>query len=654
MSEKNASTNTSSWEILDRVQVISDMNRDIFEKITKNAETSKNLSTLLTLLEWEICIGLAWEKWKLIEDILSNPEIFENNPSSYQKLFEVLNIGISPEKCDTLKASIPKIYLQYKKWGALHQANKINTVKEEEKIEIEMKDTERRDNLIQVQNEYKNWEANRKDFIKEIPKAREVNEKIRTSLSPEMKWKLWNFIEQYRNSPIENFPWLDRLWKVIDQQKRLETFGKNNENYLVFLESYFYAQNEKLIQQSILDANKDNPKNQKEALKEFAWNMRELRTLNLPFPIEQEKSIGDTIGKYFPPTPATETAIAQAEKYEKTHTVYRDGTSLYFVNKENPQDTKKIEIFADRAVLTVSQNWLSLSRDMTLLSREEAAERRQERKREGENRAEKQKTQEVQNSFWDIRRKEYSLPEYSSVFLGDNRWDQAKYEELEIRLAQKSMNSREKLDTIREMQRLSQNMNQSTRGKRDTLQRPSDPMDTKSVEKFWKDKDALEKIVRMLTTREQKLNELIRQVESEKKTEKPKKTETNREDTYKEWETRARETLKTLTSPGYGYGELGQEYFDQMLQGLSRWSKDIWKSGKLELDDANKLKQQLEDLHHYSDVKRQEYAATWESSVAWQNIRNSISQDGSELNTIWKWQGRELSNWLEQKPTEKK
>lgn len=85
----------------------------------------------------------------------------------------------------------------------------------------------------------------------------------------------------------------------------------------------------------------------------------------------------------FPPTRATETARIQAEKLEKTHDVYRDGTSLYFVNKSDPKDIRKIEIYADRAVLTVMQGGLSLSRDMTLLSHEETEERKEIRKAEG-------------------------------------------------------------------------------------------------------------------------------------------------------------------------------------------------------------------------------------------------------------------------------
>ena len=613
--------------------------RDIYEKSAWNPEFQKVLELLKSQITW----ALLGTKWADIRDFLSNPEVFSNNPVQYRQLFEVIGWEIDLQSLKKISRSIAKQYIEYKEsnlqkkisWNNQEAtvAEQKATVAEQKATVAEQKATvAKQEEIVAKQEEIvaKQEEIVVKeelnDKLKEITERRKSVENIQSIISPEWNKKVEQYVQENMDSPI--FSQGDLANDIKNQWENANEFKRS------YLKASFILANKIEIKQDLQKNIEKAPPEKKaeyaQKLETFNTEILRLEGMNIMRPISVKWWISD-----LPPTRATETAIAQAEKYEKSHTVYRDGTSLYFVNKDNPKDIKKIEIFADRAVLTVSVGWLSLSRDMTLLSREDAEKRREQRKSEEEwiklqkNVADESRKVEFIKSDDipdDLSQKTEIISPYNNA---RKAYDQAK-------------NPTEKLEFLRVLKRENEKFEIARRW----AITPENMNDTKMVNlegRLVNEKYGLERLERVL---EEYISNMV-------KFDTMKKEGGEITENYEWWENQAKTILWDLTSDSYWYNGLSQENFDRLISTLKEKSGNgLWKDG-FAYDNPISQRNQLLELKNIANMRAWEKTDTGNLRVGWKNIQNELQISESPLSKIWSSPNPQaLWNWAYEKKWE--
>jgi hypothetical protein len=654
MSDRDKSETSWSW-VLPKIENITSLQIDnpeeMFDALLKKSGSNLALDATLRLLKDQIIPLLQWDKGLIIQDFLSDPQVFENNPSQYKNLFLIVDANIAPEVLPLLKEKYPKIAIQYRIY--LNQKNKDIT---NNKIELQKQGEWNIVNQQLKDNANNDWILeNKKDVTKtkedvtktkeDVTKTKEDVTKTKEDVTKtkedvtKTKEEINTKHEEIREIVTNIYPTLGNEW-----QEKLDAFVRNPSNLSIldsaqwdeyreylkshpeshedYLKSVFILQNQvwirKDLQKSVSESK--NPEEQRKYennIKIFDDWIVKLEWLNIPRSVN---NISEEVKGNFPPTQATEAAITQWEKYEKTHTIYRDGTSLYFVNKDDPKDIKQIEIFADRAVLTVMKNGLSLSKTLENPSREEAAKKREKRKLESE--WEKMQKSIIEKNNWIKLVPIDNIPQvvknHSSEF-----WSY----EAARRAYQNAKTPQEKLDSIKYLKQANKWLEDARRDSL-TTENMNNPeiIDLESwLAEEKRGLEGLEKELEKYIPHQKQLQQLTDEIGGKK------------EDKYNTWEQKSKNILWTLTSDQYGYGELGQSYFAMLIEAMRRMnpSSGIWSDWDINVDDDMSIRQQLKSLENLSISKMERYSETGEAKVAWQNIRKGINTPGSELNIIW-------------------
>ena len=569
---------------------------------------------------------------------LSDPIIFQNNPSQYTTLFEFLGVTLNGQTLKDLKDVSIKAYSKYLKYNNKSLKSELSTtVQVIEWNSINPKENEWT-SLVNLENGLK-WakvsesEAIRK-FASELASANKLNWEIRKILPSWEQERIDQFIRNNQNL-ITNSP-NESVRSLSDER------SKN-----IYLESLYYLEFGWEIRQRISEQYRWNPSEQTRILKQFDENIGKLQQLGFIRPVSW---VSTAIDGNFPPTRPTETARVQAEKYEKTHDVYRDGTSLYFVNKNDPKDMKKIEIYADRAVLTVMQGGLSLSRDMTLLSREETEERKEIRKTEG---ISQEKSREVATIWWAFFQMRGG--EYATIPWGDRNivdilksrpsWSiQAQYEIYEQLLATKSSE---------ELAKESDASKQSRWAIIDKMLDLSgelygDNQPYFALWAFWEEK-ILNEADQVKTKLEERISWLKKFKNSINASEKVSSDLTKLRGAFNPgdkidtnaWEERVRSYLKEITWDRIGLDGLTDESFQAILSQLEKRDEGgwIWKTGISLGQDATLRDNQQRELRSLSQKVG--------GREGWQRIEKQIRIDGTLANRAFKWENGQFQKWIE-------
>lgn len=385
-------------------------------------------------------------------------------------------------------------------------------------------------------------------------------------------------------------------------------------------------------------------------LKEFDENIGQLKQLDI---IRPEYSVSKALEGNFAPTRSTETARVQAEKYEKTHDVYRDGTSLYFMNKNDPKDIKKIEIYADRAVLTVMQGGLSLSRDMTLLSREETEERKDIRKAEGISQEKSREVATIWWAFFQMRGWEYTTIPWGDRNIVDilksrlSRSIQEQYEDYEQLLATKSSEELAKESDASKQSKwaiIDRMLDLSGELYRDNQQ-------YFALWVFWEEK-ILNEADQVKNKLEQRISWLKIFKNSIYASEKVSSDLTKLKGAFNPgdkidtnaWEERVRDYLKEITWDRIWLDGLSDSQFQQLIYQLKQRDATgwVWKDW-VELGiDMVRRDHQLRELEGIArKIQIDGSTRTW-----WQWLSQKISQEGTPENTAWRWHKEQFESWL--------
>ncbi len=609
--------------------------QDILEQVKSNSE----LHTLIVLLRQSIQTELSWPNKDNIKDFLKDPQIFQNNPSQYQKLFQLLDLKLDKNTWTTLKKVLPDIYNEYKEWsGNKKISDNINENKkynEEQKEIVTLESVEKMSNeAILSGREERNNKWKRLGEVLLGP-THTLNQKIRIDLPLGEVGKMEKFCKE--NLDNQSIFVTDTIRNLPQEVK------------LIYLESYYYCKFENDIKKNISQQYISDPEKKSKALDLFDTNIKDLRRLNLVFP---ENSVSKAFEGNFAPTPATETARIQAEKLEKTHDVYREGTSLYFVNKSDPKDIRKIEIYADRAVLTVMQGGLSLSRDMTLLSHEETEERKEIRKAEGISGEKSRETETVWWVFFQMRGWEYATIPWGSRSTVDilrsrpSRSIQEQYESYEELLSTKSPEElRKESDSSRQSQwAIIERMLDLSR------QLFADNQQYFAPWAFWEEKllNEADQVKSKLDTRISWLKVYKSSIDTAAKVSNDlaklqrafnpgDKIDTS------VWEGRARAYLKEAVSDNIWLDGFSDSQFQQLLYQLEQKDSSgwVWK-GWIELGtDTVRRDHQLRELEDIArKIQVDGSMRTW-----WQWLGRKIDQEGTPENIAWKWNKEQFWNW---------
>ncbi len=611
------------------------MGQKKFEQLEWIAKENPRLQETLRLMKGYIIAIILNDPDKevFLREELGNPSAYNTNIDLYKSLFEFIQPQFNDEELKNLKIQSKEIYRQY----GIYRSSA----------------TQRKEDIARGKKAWVDWMVTTADNLrKEVEwKTQKIKDlenavsQASEALPPKWKSGMGKFVGESQNNQ-KLISDAARMRPDLGLPREWESPVGKEVQIQNYLRAIYISEHQWEIRKDIEKLEKEAPENEKQKyrdqLKSFDTGILSLNALNFPRPV---KSLGPEMDGNFPPTRPAETARVQAEKYEKTHDVYRDGTSLYFVNKSNPRDTKRIDIYADRAVLTVSNGWLSVSKDMTLLSREETDTRKELRKQWKEYEESQRNTSTGQEAFFGLRWREYQRVLhgkniYTSVFLRDHKEKQGDYDTLEKSLW--SLPSTDKVVAINTMMRLSEEMRDTNRWFFD-------------VSKFW-DEWALAEFTAVTSMLEERISGLR---EFRTIAEKEAKIATSVADltgktrnlwtTENAWEKRAQGLLRELTGPQYWYHMLGQEYFDALIEGLRKSDPNwLWKDGLILSEDTATQRRQLDELRSFSWVITQRYANTWEPGLAWQNIRKEIGKNGSTLNKIWNSPNpNSIMDWIE-------
>jgi hypothetical protein len=637
----------------------------IFESIREKSSANPELKKVLDLIKWEIIPILEWSKWTDVQDFLSNPEIFTSNPAQYKNLFLVTEVKLSPEQVNQLKWISPKIWAYYNayirtKEGSYAQLQKQNTITAETRaVTAETRAVTAETRAVTAETRAVTAETRAVTAETRAVTAETIADENLKKQQGAVAWIIsilpekWNKqLDGYVAQNITND-------EVFEKAKALKPDLKftNDEDKKLYLKTIFFIDNQDKIKNDLNQTASEGKSwveqnKAQENVKIFQEHIGTLNSLNFP---QSVKNIGDTLTEKFPPTRATETARIQAEKLEKSHTIYRDGTSLYFVNKDNPKDIKKIEIFADRATLTVNQGGLSLTTDLPLVTREEKEQKERVRWLEKDY----QKTESSSNiligHFLQSRGTEYTQIQWldkNGIDIINSRPIHPKQEEYNDREKLLATQSRAELekswksqkDIIDTMIRLSEEIRDDNQ-QYFTLGQFGEEKGVKEADEV---KSMLEKRIlwlKLLRQSTESSDTQLRTLETEKKKvsiDDPRfQTDT--------WEKSAKEYIADVSQNDIGIDGLSDESFQLLLRRLIERTpgKWVWANGPELWTDTTKRSAQLDELRKLWSVVG--------NRIWWQSVERQIRMDGTLANEAFMGKNWKFVAWvqsLEKKPTE--
>jgi hypothetical protein len=256
-------------------------------------------------------------------------------------------------------------------------------------------------------------------------------------------------------------------------------------------------------------------------------------------------------------------------KWSPDTMITRTGDRLSFHDPKDERYSYDIDMAKRPPQLSKSLGNLSISREIVALSKEE------QEKLDKKNQAEKQlkSNQDIlsqsKNEFWQGRRDEYILQGENksdgieptnlySQYIGENRWDHARYEILEQAYAQWDIAETGKASALEQMQDISEKMRENNAKNilNDTLS-PSDRG----------------KITSMLESRIYRLGTLKRSEESLARIDKKALDYTPVGWGSEQWEKNAAESLSFISE--LGLNNLGQQWFEEVMEAWNekkKWS----------------------------------------------------------------------------------
>ncbi len=418
-----------------------------------------------------------------------------------------------------------------------------------------------------------------------------------------------------------------------------------------YLRAIYISEHQWEIRKDIQKLEKEAPEIEKQKyrdqLKLFDTGILSLNALNFPRPV---KSLGSEMDRNFPPTRPAETARVQAEKLEKTHDIYRDGTSLYFVDRKNPENMKRMDIYADHVTMSIYRNWLSLSQELPMLTREETEQRKDIRKAEWESQERSRETDIVWGGFFRERGKEYEKIPWSTRNTIDVlksrpvRWVQEQYEEYEQLLATKStVELRKEWDSSKQSK-------WSIIGKMLELSRQLyvDNQQYFTLGTFWEEgalneadhvKNQLDKRILWLNVFKKSID-MSESYWAEVNKLRQGFNPWGKIDTSK-WEELAWSFLWELTGDRIWLNGLSDENFQDLLSRLKQRdiAGGIWKEGMSLGQDTVSRKNQRDELSSLSQLVG---GREW-----WQRIAKQIRIDGTLANRAFKWENGQFEKWIQ-------
>ncbi len=593
----------------------------------------------------EILDGQDIKKAKDLRDFLSDPSKFSSNPSLYKSFFYFLDTKNIPSKdISRISKDLTKYFIQAKEQQR-DERNDSDTNQQESRKTKADNSPNIIDNDILVAWKVANdkvaasKEAN-KNTKGDIEKINQWVSNIKNTIWPKWNARLDVYVQENKNN--------ESLLATADSA--LRSYMKDDPQFQEdYIAAQFLIRNELDIQSDLQneyrEAAPEKKKGVQDRISQFTSQIWELRLI-VPSPVN---NVSNEVKTYLALTRATETARIQAEKLEKTHDVYRDGTSLYFVNKSDPKDIKRIDILVDRAVYTVMKNGLSLSTDLTLVTHEEKEKREAIRKVGTEHEKAEWAYQKTLWEFLPIRAWEYEKKIAGTEKTGmeilrsrGGEWVQVQeaYDDAErqlMRLNPENAKSWERTELI-------QKMKEQTERLKTWNQWFFILKEFGGTEKDIIESDGMKTMFEQRSAWLRSLGQSIEQSETRKTEFEKAQKWFNPDDTrfeMKDWNESARWYLSELTSDSIGLNGLSDESFQALLTQLKQrdiWG-GIWKEGILVGSDGTLRDNQQKELRSFSQKVG--------GREGWQKIEKQLHIDGTLANRAFKWDDRQFQKWIQ-------
>ena len=593
----------------------------------------------------EILDGQDIKKAKDLRDFLSDPSKFSSNPSLYKSFFYFLDTKNIPSKdISRISKDLTKYFIQAKEQQR-DERNDSDTNQQESRKTKADNSPNIIDNDILVAWKVANdkvaasKEAN-KNTKGDIEKINQWVSNIKNTIWPKWNARLDVYVQENKNN--------ESLLATADSA--LRSYMKDDPQFQEdYIAAQFLIRNELDIQSDLQneyrEAAPEKKKGVQDRISQFTSQIWELRLI-VPSPVN---NVSNEVKTYLALTRATETARIQAEKLEKTHDVYRDGTSLYFVNKSDPKDIKRIDILVDRAVYTVMKNGLSLSTDLTLVTHEEKEKREAIRKVGTEHEKAEWAYQKTLWEFLPIRAWEYEKKIAGTEKTGmeilrsrGGEWVQVQeaYDDAErqlMRLNPENAKSWERTELI-------QKMKEQTERLKTWNQWFFILKEFGGTEKDIIESDGMKTMLEQRSAWLRSLGQSIEQSETRKTEFEKAQKWFNPDDTrfeMKAWNENARWYLSELTSDSIGLNGLSDESFQALLTQLKQrdiWG-GIWKEGILVGSDGTLRDNQQKELRSFSQKAG--------GREGWQRVEKQIRIDGTLANRAFKWDNGQFQKWIQ-------
>ena len=593
----------------------------------------------------EILDGQDIKKAKDLRDFFSDPSKFSSNPSLYKSFFYFLDTKNIPSKdISRISKDLTKYFIQAKEQQR-DERNDSDTNQQESRKTKADNSPNIIDNDILVAWKVANdkvaasKEAN-KNTKGDIEKINQWVSNIKNTIWPKWNARLDVYVQENKNN--------ESLLATADSA--LRSYMKDDPQFQEdYIAAQFLIRNELDIQSDLQneyrEAAPEKKKGVQDRISQFTSQIWELRLI-VPSPVN---NVSNEVKTYLALTRATETARIQAEKLEKTHDVYRDGTSLYFVNKSDPKDIKRIDILVDRAVYTVMKNGLSLSTDLTLVTHEEKEKREAIRKVGTEHEKAEWAYQKTLWEFLPIRAWEYEKKIAGTEKTGmeilrsrGGEWVQVQeaYDDAErqlMRLNPENAKSWERTELI-------QKMKEQTERLKTWNQWFFILKEFGGTEKDIIESDGMKTMFEQRSAWLRSLGQSIEQSETRKTEFEKAQKWFNPDDTrfeMKDWNESARWYLSELTSDSIGLNGLSDESFQALLTQLKQrdiWG-GIWKEGILVGSDGTLRDNQQKELRSFSQKVG--------GREGWQKIEKQLHIDGTLANRAFKWDDRQFQKWIQ-------
>ncbi len=654
--------NTNPTQIQEVGDVV-DVGQKKFEQLEWIAKVNPQLLGTVRLLKNSIIAVIQSnpEKESLLKDALSNPNVYTTNPKLFQSLFSFIQPKLNDAQEDKLEEISKEIYNQYQ----LYISSKLITLRNValwknqiaqkieaeatqrtvvvEKVEAESSKDKAESSKDKAESSRDKLEASRDKL--EAEKLKNAVNQTSETLPPQWKSGMGKFVEENQNNQklINDAARMNSGLGLPQEWESSEWKEVQINNYL---RAVYLAEHQWAIRADIQKLEQNAPEWEKEKyrkqLESFDAGITTLNGLNFPRPVKE-------IGPDFPTTRPVETARIQAEKLEKTHDVYRDGTSLYFVNKSDPKDIKRIDILVDRAVYTMMKNGLSLSTDLTLVTHEEKEKREAIRKVGTEHEKAEWAYQKTLWEFFPIRAWEYEKKIAGTEKTGmeilrsrGGEWVQVQeaYDDAErqlMRLNPENAKSWERTELI-------QKMKEQTERLKTWNQWFFILKEFGGTEKDIIESDGMKTMFEQRSAWLRSLGQSIEQSETRKTEFEKAQKWFNPDDTrfeMKDWNESARWYLSELTSDSIGLNGLSDESFQVLLSQLEKRDEEvgIWKTGISLGQDTTLRDNQQKELRSFSQKVG--------GREGWQKIEKQLRIDGTLANRAFKWDDRQFQKWIQ-------